>query len=593
MAERKSIGPLILGLALMVLGGFFFLSARYGFELRWLGTLKLLIPAVLLWIGLSRLFRHFTWEEAELVQRPRKNSLLVGIFFTCLGVVVLLELTMDINALEVFGTYWPLILMLFGLGKIVDFYRLPRAFPLRAREVVGVLFIILLGFASGRAASFPFGLVDFDIPLITVKGRQILLGEIAGRKHQWESEEAFSTEGLQEVEIANLYGDIRIQTEPIDDIHVRLTKVVFHNSEERARQIAEQIELSSQVDDGALRLTTNRVELDRSSKFNTHWLLRIPEEMTAQLMVLNAYGKIQVSGVRAPCDLKNSHGEVEVDDVVGDLRIVNQYRPVTVAHLEGDLIIENRRGGVRVEDVRGTVDLSTDHAPLSAQKVQGDLRARNHFGSVRVAIVTGAVTIQGSGSEVRVEKVEKIVKIENSHKQVRVMDISAGLEVDTSHSRIELADIQGDTLVRSIHSEVNGERLRGAVTVQARSSAIDLSEVSGPLNLSTSFREMRVSRFHSAAQVQNEYADVLLFPDGPLSGPLSASNRNGEIELSISAGLDFKLSAQAPGGRVVSDFRPSAIGAGQDVQVLEFVSGSGKPEIRLQTAYAEITVKKD
>ena len=156
-----------------------------------------------------------------------------------------------------------------------------------------------------------------------------------------------------------------------------------------------------------------------------------------------------------------------------------------------------------------------------------------------------------------------------------------------------MADIQGDTLVRSIHSEVNGERLRGAVTVQARSSAIDLSEVSGPLNLSTSFREMRVSRFHSAAQVQNEYADVLLFPDGPLSGPLSASNRNGEIELSISAGLDFKLSAQAPGGRVVSDFRPSAIGAGQDVQVLEFVSGSGKPEIRLQTAYAEITVKKD
>ena len=52
----------------------------------------------------------------------------------------------------------------------------------------------------------------------------------------------------------------------------------------------------------------------------------------------------------------------------------------------------------------------------------------------------------------------------------------------------------------------------------------------------------------------------------------------------------FRLDAQAPGGRVVSDFVPSS---GEGASVLKAAIGTGGREIRLQTQRAVIEVLKN
>ncbi|MDA2926879.1 DUF4097 family beta strand repeat-containing protein [Acidobacteria bacterium AH-259-G07] len=589
MSDRRSILPLILGLLLMALGCLFLLGNLYSFRIQWFELLKFVIPGLLLWMGLAKLVRHFTWDEAQLLNRPKKAGLLGGIFWTSVGFLILFEITTDIDALGIFGHYWPLILILFGVGKIIDFYRLKGRLPFRPAEVVGIVFIMFLGFASGKAASVPLRLVDFDVPWV-IGERKISLGEFTGKKYRWEIEERIPLNGAQLFEMTNLYGDIRVDTGSSDDVEVHLSKVIFHRSEDKARQIADEVILSSEIEGKTLRVRTNREELDRNYRFNTHFTVRIPENL--QLRLHNGYGDIRVSRVKAPCDLENSHGEVEVEFIVGDVKITNKYRPVKAAHIEGNLSIENRRGRVQVEDVAGEVEVATDYDSISARRIEGNFSARNHFGRVRVEAVSGKATIEGSGSQVTISDIGKAVRIENSHKAVKVAEVSEEVELDTSYSRVDLSEIRGAVIVRAAHSEINGEGLYAGVSVQARASAIDLSDITGSLHLATSLRRLVVSDFRGDAEIQNEYGDIILSLEDPLVGPLSASNRNGEITLSIPSEASFKLSAQASGGKVVSDFKPPSASSEQDMEVLEFVAGRGQPEIRLQTTYSRIQIKK-
>ena len=170
MAENKSLAPLIIGLVLLILGVVFLaanlqkIDLESFFDLYGISVWKFAITALILLVGLSKLYRHFFWEEAELLKRPGRSSLLGGIFWTSLGVISLLDLLGYLHGLAFFGRYWPLILILFGLGKIVDFYRLQGRLRFRPGEIVGLIFIIFLGLASAKAAEVPWHCLLYTSP---------------------------------------------------------------------------------------------------------------------------------------------------------------------------------------------------------------------------------------------------------------------------------------------------------------------------------------------------------------------------------------------------------------------------------------------
>ncbi len=206
MSFRESLASLILGLVLIAVG-VLFLARNLGLlEFDRLFALKLIFPTLFLAFGLYRLIRHFTVSARDLTERPGRSGLLTGIFLTSLGVISGLHILEVLSFADFVGIYWPLLLVLFGLGKIVDFYRLRGRLQFRLIEIFGVIFVIVFGLTCGLIARTHFTLMDLPFRIHD----DLSLGDLFGRKNRWRTEEIFAASGVEELVIANIYGDVTV-----------------------------------------------------------------------------------------------------------------------------------------------------------------------------------------------------------------------------------------------------------------------------------------------------------------------------------------------------------------------------------------------
>jgi len=483
-----------------------------------------------------------------------------------------------------FGSYWPGLLILFGIGKIIDFYRFSGGLQFRAGEVIGVLALMLLGFVAGKIGGLDPGFRAFaDWP------RHWVYDEEDRARARIESHKETSAAGVEAVEINNRFGDVQVETGLDDKIDVGLTAVVRGESESRANQIARAVDLSLQREGKLVKIGTNRAEAqDRDYPLSTHLRILVPKK--TQVKVENQNGAVTVQGLNAAVQVVNSYGQVTVEAIEGLVDAKNRYAATTVRNIKGDVAIENRRGHVRVEEVTGNVKAATDYETLSAEQITGQLDLANHFGDVRVRAAEGPVTIKSPGSGVDVSNCKQSVYIENSHKGVRAAELAGTLEIETSYGGASVSRVDGAVTVRASHSDISAKDIRKGISVQGSGSKVALAGVEGPVKIATSLQRVAVERFSGPAEVQNEYGEIVLSPETPLTGSLVASNRNGEITLSLPQDASCRLSAQAPGGEVVSEFGQAE--RAEKSQTFEQTIGGGKSEVRLQTTYSRIRIRK-
>jgi hypothetical protein len=582
---QRSLAPIVAGILLVVVGIFFLWVNLYGLQVQWAVVVSYGIPLLLLSYGLYRIVSHFLRRHYFEPHGPRAPHLLSGVFWTFVGSVWLLHVLGYIDGLRFFGQYWPALLIVFGLIKIADYY-FSRGGRFRIGELFGIIFIILIGLAANRAAdahvrlmgrAFPF---SADWPLLAQRTQ--------ADRHRFERSERLPAEGIRQVVINNQHGDVRVRTSDSNEVEIGIVKVVTGESQDQSRLLADRLKLVTRTDEATLYIEVNRDDLEEKARLNSNLRLTVPTGTA--LKISNSYGEVDVSTVRANCEIDNAYGRVRVSSIEGDVTVKNRYQTISAKRVTGKVFAENRRGEVDLEDVIGDVEASTDYSSLKLKGITGNVRLNNHHGSIRLDRVTGAVEIKGAGSSVRVADVSRGLKIENSHKSVDIEDIKEGVEVDTSYSRLNISRISGPVVIRALHSQIKAQKLQAGVRVQGQGSQVSFSEIEGPVNVATSLREVVVSKFKGAADIQNEYGPITINPEGTLSGPVVASNRNGEIRLSLPAEASFRLSAQAPGGEILSDFGSAEEGSSR--QVIEQTVGDGRPEVRLQTTYSKILVRK-
>ena len=74
--SKRSAGTLILGLLLIAAGVLFLTINLAVFNVGWVIALKIIFPALFIYIGLSKLIRHFAWDKEKLEQNPGNIELL-------------------------------------------------------------------------------------------------------------------------------------------------------------------------------------------------------------------------------------------------------------------------------------------------------------------------------------------------------------------------------------------------------------------------------------------------------------------------------------------------------------------------------------
>lgn len=586
MSERRSSAPLILGVVLILVGALFLAANVYRFDILWLRWLRFLFPALLVLWGAIKLARHFNWDESRISRQPGRAGILGGLFWTSIGVVWILDLVDVVSGFDFFGLYWPLLLVLFGAFKILDYYRFKGRLQFRPAEIVGVLFLILCGVTSGFLADAHFPLVDFPV---LFGDDDLRLGEIIGKRFEWSDAETVPAQGLETISISNLYGDVRVQMAAGQEIEVHLTKEVFDSDEESARQTADLVRLSISRDGAILNIGSNREDLRmEKSRFKSNLSLTVPANLSVQ--VTNGYGDVHISEIQGTVHVENSFGDVVVEDTRGDATIRNRHDRIVIRNLQGVLSAQNFRGSIDAEDIAGPADLQTEYDSITASRIQGNVSLTNRFGRVRVEEVKGSLELNGPGSQVSLSRIDGNVVAQHSHKALTMEKVGGSLEAASSYSKIRISEIGGSVHLNADHADIEAGDLPAGIRIEAKTSQVSLSRLAGPFYIATSLRDVSVREFSGSGEVLNEFGEVLLVPSAPLTENLSVTSRNGRITLKLPANSAFRISAQAPGGSIQSEFheKDRVEAPLEEAPVLEGVFGSGGPQIRLQTTHAEI-----
>src|ERR671937_836864 len=93
------------------------------------------------------------------MSHKRRPTLMGGLLWTGLGVVFLLSnFGIGPGVWTMAGRYWPILLILLGLGKVIDHFRRKEGVSLRVGEVFGIFFLLLIGsFVTRIHRHFPAG----------------------------------------------------------------------------------------------------------------------------------------------------------------------------------------------------------------------------------------------------------------------------------------------------------------------------------------------------------------------------------------------------------------------------------------------------
>ncbi len=402
---------------------------------------------------------------------PRVPSIVGPVILITVGVVALLVVSGYIAAGQFwswYGRWWPLLLILAGLGLLAEWaLDLRRETPVRrSGSFVGIIILLaLLGFgAAGWNHMGPwmnqwgndkgdffnaFGMPEHD------NDQQALSAQIPANS-------------VIDIEIPR--GDVSVTAGDGVNVEVQAHEVAYASSDSDVKKIfdAEAVQL---------KVSGNAVLIKSESNDNGKVNLTVTVPKSARVTLNAGKGDVSVAGLGAGLSVSAGRGDTHLNAITGSVQ----------AHL------------------------SNNKHDFSAHQVDGDLTADGNCNDLTLSEIKGRVSMNGQ-----------------IFGQVHVENITGPVSVHTSVTDVQIAALPGDLTFDSDNLRVNESK--GLVRVVTRSKDVDLSQVYGDSYVED--RDGRISVEPAGAyniEVKNSKGDVELTLPPNASGTVDGHTHNGEI----------------------------------------------------------------
>lgn len=551
---RRGKGPsflLVLGVLLVTVGLVFVLLSSFHSLATWVARLW---PLFVILAGLAQLAR-------SAVERKRRSFLWGGLLVAGGGFLLAAQLSPDSSLLQLYGRYWPGLLLILGATQLLRHYThkpdrgpAPRMFT--PGKLVLVLFIVGSGVAatrlaaSGRSLSvkLPRYFSGLSISTYTFTDTAVE-AEVAQRA---------------KVTVSNRSGAVEIVGGGTV-LKAALTKRVRAWSEADALETAKGVRLVMDPTFDGIRVAVNGAE----SGEDVTAAIRLEVPYFVSIEVLGGGGAISVGGIQGAVAIRANNADVRVTRITGPVEVATEDSEVEASHVAGNLKVTGPRR-VRAYQVSGPVAVTAKHGSVELRGVSGDVEIVAPFSQIIADSLTGSANIKAEHGEVRVSRAQDVM-IVAPHSEVRAEVVAGRLRVSSS---------QGDVRVRSVGGELD---------VSAERSQVDAQDARGPVNIETSHGEVSVKNFYDSVRVRTSYRDVTLSSDRDLRAGVDVETNHGEIRLLVPGTSVFHLEAVSHGGKVRPvgfDSFPVALGESVDVPL-----GVGGPRVRLRTSYKNVIVQ--
>jgi DUF4097 and DUF4098 domain-containing protein YvlB len=376
---------------------------------------------------------------------------------------------------HVFARFWPVLLIIWGVIKFLEYQQAQRA-GVRPRGIgVGgvflIIFLVVAGLIATQAAKVNWNAIGDEI---NIDGEDF---PMFGNSYEYSDdlEQAFPAGGSLRVNVER--GAVTINASNDNKIHVSVHKRIRADKQEDA------------------------------DKYNT----QTKPEISVNDKIFTINGNTNGAG---------EHGVTTDMDITmprkADVVITSHRGDVDITDREGNLQITTQRGTVSLENITGNVELNLSGTSVRAEKIGGDFAIDGRASEVTLSEIKGSVRLNGEFMErVHLAKVDKTVSFRSSRTDMEFSKLDGDLDLDSK--------------------DLRASSLTGPMRLTTRSKDIQLEQLAGDLRLQDSNGEVNVS-FSSlgSVQIENRKGDIDVAIPSKATFHVEARSRGGDIDTEFS-----------------------------------------------------------
>lgn len=410
--------------------------------------------------------------------RPR-NTIFRGLLLILLGALFLLHrFHPEFGIGHLIRVYWPLLLILWGVAKLIEHLRGQREGEVRGPFLTGgetALLILLI-----------FVLVAFSIVDMIHRrnpGMDTNFDLFSQKYSQSHILPPYKIPAGAQLIVQTSLGNITVHAGQSDDVRVEVNESATSASESRA--LTRMKNAGVIIEKSGSGYLLHAVDQDDShGRINVDLDVELPKSIT--LTAISHHGDISISGMAGLVTAISQNGDVEIHDCGSDVSV------------------EMQRGDARIDDVAGNARITGKGSEIEISDVQGDATLEgDFFGPIRFRNVAKTTHLTTPSSDLTL--VHLTGRLELDSGQIDVSDVAGVANLITHNKDIEVENVAGRLRIVNTHGDVTvryQDPPREEINIANESGGVDLT-----LPAKSSFDISAVTR---SGELSNEFEDASL-----------------------------------------------------------------------------------
>jgi len=373
-----------------------------------------------------------------------------------LGVVFLMG-TMHILSIgrlaHLFASYWPLLLIFWGVIKLLEHQRALREGTRSTGIGAGGVFLVVM--------IVVFGLIATQLERVNWSGLRDNINiddsdfnDIFGQSYNFNDHLEQNFPAGASLKIIDTRGAVSVHASDDNKITVVVRKRISADSQSDADTYDSKSKPTITTIGGLVTLNAN-VEGAGDHPVETDLDVSLPRKVA--VTITSRRGDVNLVGRDGNIDINAQHSDTSVEDVNGNVKVSQEKGSVKVEQVTGDVHVEGRVDEVSVADVKGAVQLD------------GDFQE-----SVKLARITKTVTFKSSRTDMEFSRIEGSLDLDSG--DLHAEQITGPLHLTTREKNIRLEEVSGDVRLQNDNGTIEvGMRTLGNVQIDSRNGDIQLS----------------------------------------------------------------------------------------------------------------------
>jgi DUF4097 and DUF4098 domain-containing protein YvlB len=370
-----------------------------------------------------------------------------------------------------FAHYWPVILIISGLVKLVEYQAAQRQgyrpTGLGAGGIFLIIVVIVFGLVATQMSRFDWGELKDNL---NIDDNDFTF---FGEKYTYDDHLAQAFPAGASLHVNDTRGAVTVSDSSDDQVRVVVHKRINASSQSDADKYNSQTKPTITISGNIVTLNANN-EAGGDHSVASDLDVSLPRK--AAVNVVTRYGDVSVLGRDGDVQISAQHDDVSTTDINGKVSLSLEHSSARIAQVSSDVSIEGRSNDVSIEDVKGALHLDGEFM-----------------------------------ESVKLSKIAQSVNFKSSRTDMQLTRLDGDLNLDSG-------DLQADNVI-------------GPVRLNTRSKDIRLTDVIGDVRMQdeNGSIELRMNKLGSM-EVENRHGDIQVYVPDKAGFQLDARARGGEFQ---------------------------------------------------------------